>query len=145
MVEVKMAETNNNTKNDLKFKNENIKIYNTNKNYERILKSINRVKGVKELLLIDQEGRPLAQYDEGKSELGRIPLAALAALQEMMQTISYGVLEQLIVETDIGKILIGKLNEKFALVIITDKNTNIGMIRELLKKDQNFLRFKSNF
>lgn len=61
-------------------------------------------------------------------------VAALGAVRELTKTVSYGDLEQLIVETDYGKIIIEEFGTAHVIIVLTEINANIGMIRVMLKK-----------
>lgn len=52
----------------------------------------------------------------------------------MARSISYGNLEKLIVETDFGKIIIEEFGTKHVIIVLTEADVNIGMIRLMLKK-----------
>lgn len=125
-------------KNERNYENMNYKNLKTNSEdnieFKKILKSLNRIEGVKDCLFIDLDGIPISDVDYDGTILGVTSLAALAALREMMKTVNYGNLEQLIIKTDQGNILVQEISEKQVLVIITSPQTNLGLIRSFIKK-----------
>jgi len=98
------------------------------------LLTINRIKGVKDSLVAGLDGIPIGKIDRESSVLSASTVAALGAVRELTKTVSYGDLEQLIVETDYGKIIIEEFGTEHVIIILTEINANIGMIRVMLKK-----------
>ncbi|WP_286242320.1 roadblock/LC7 domain-containing protein [Methanobacterium ferruginis] len=96
--------------------------------------TINRIKGVKDSLVAGLDGIPIGKIDRESSVLSASTVAALGAVRELTKTVSYGDLEQLIVETDYGKIIIEEFGTEHVIIILTEINANIGMIRVMLKK-----------
>lgn len=96
--------------------------------------SINRITGVKDSILAGLDGIPISKLDQNTSILSATTAAALGAVREMIKSISYGNLEKLIVETDSGKIVIEEFGNKHVIIVLTENNANIGMIRITLKK-----------
>ncbi|BDZ68719.1 hypothetical protein GCM10025860_21670 [Methanobacterium ferruginis] len=103
-------------------------------NFENVLLTINRIKGVKDSLVAGLDGIPIGKIDRESSVLSASTVAALGAVRELTKTVSYGDLEQLIVETDYGKIIIEEFGTEHVIIILTEINANIGMIRVMLKK-----------
>jgi len=103
-------------------------------NFEKASISINRIAGVKESILAGLDGIPVSKLDKNTSILSATTAAALGAVREMIRSISYGNLEKLIVETDYGKIIIEEFGNKHVIIVLTEINANIGMIRITLKK-----------
>ncbi len=102
--------------------------------FEKALISINRITGVKDSIVAGLDGIPLGKIDKNTSILSATTVAALGAVREMIKSISYGNLEKLIVETDFGKIIIEEFGNRHVIIVLTETNANIGMIRVMLKK-----------
>ncbi|HHY00835.1 MAG TPA: hypothetical protein GX531_05625 [Methanothermobacter sp.] len=102
--------------------------------FKEILKSIERIDGVKDCLLATMDGMPVGPIDPDSSILSAASAAALGSVGEVMKSLEYGSLEQLIVETDYGRVLMEEMGNEYALIVIADNNANIGMIRIMLKK-----------
>lgn len=106
----------------------------TVQNYEDVLININRIRGVKDSLVAGLDGIPVGKVDRKSSILSASTVAALGAVRELTKSVSYGDLEQLIVETDNGKIVIDEFGVGHVIIVLTETNANIGMIRVMLKK-----------
>jgi len=102
--------------------------------FEEVLTDINRVKGVKDSLAAGLDGIPVGKVDRTSSILSATTVAALGAVRELTKSVSYGNLEQLIVETNFGKIIIEECGSSHVIIVLTENNANIGMIRVMLKK-----------
>lgn len=102
--------------------------------FEKALVSINRINGVTESILAGLDGIPIGKIDKNTSILSATTVAALGAVREMIRSINYGNLEKLIVETDFGKIIIEEFGDRHVIIILTEADANIGMIRLMLKK-----------
>lgn len=102
--------------------------------FERAIISINRINGVKDSILTGLDGIPVGKVDRNTSILSATTVAALGAVREMTRSISYGNLEKLIVETDFGKIIIEEFGNKHVIIVLTENNANVGMIRLMLKR-----------
>ncbi|OPY24739.1 MAG: Roadblock/LC7 domain protein [Methanobacterium sp. PtaU1.Bin242] len=102
--------------------------------FENILVDINRIKGVKDSLTAGLDGIPVGKVDKTSSILSATTVAALGAVRELTKSVSYGDLEQLIVETRFGKIIIEECGNSHVIIVLTENNANIGMIRVMLKK-----------
>jgi len=102
--------------------------------FEKAIISINRINGVKDSILAGLNGIPVSRVDKNTSILSATTVAALGAVREMTKSISYGNLEKLIVETDFGKIIIEEFGTKHVIIVLTETDANIGMIRLMLKK-----------
>lgn len=102
--------------------------------FEDVLTNINRIKGVKDSLAAGLDGIPIGKVDKTSSILSASTVAALGAVRELTKNVSYGELEQLIVETHFGKIIIEELGNRHVIIVLTENNANIGMIRVMLKK-----------
>jgi predicted regulator of Ras-like GTPase activity (Roadblock/LC7/MglB family) len=102
--------------------------------FEKAIISINRINGVKDSILAGLDGIPVSKVDRNTSILSATTVAALGAVREMTRSISYGNLEKLIVETDFGKIIIEEFGKKHVIIVLTETNANVGMIRLMLKK-----------
>lgn len=105
-----------------------------NKNFKGILKAIERINGVKECLVATMDGMPMGTMDPDSSLISATSAAALGAVSEMMKNLEYGDLEQLIVETDYGRVIMEEIENEYALIVIANNDANIGMIRIMLKK-----------
>lgn len=103
-------------------------------NYEKAIISINRINGVKDSIVAGLNGIPVNRVDRDTSILSATTVAALGAVREMIKRISYGNLEKLIVETDFGKIIIEEFGNEHVIIVLTENNANVGMIRLMLKK-----------
>ena len=106
----------------------------TNTSFKEALTSINRINGVKDSIVAGLDGIPVGKIDKNTSILSASTVAALGAVREMTKSISYGNLEKLIVETDFGKIIIEEFGTKHVIIVLTETDANIGMIRLMLKK-----------
>lgn len=102
--------------------------------FEKAIISINRINGVKDSIISGLDGIPLGKIDKNTSILSATTVATLGAVREMIRSISYGNLEKLIVETDFGKIIIEEFGTKHVIIVLTETDANIGMIRLMLKK-----------
>lgn len=102
--------------------------------FKEILKSIERIDGVKDCLLATMDGMPVGPIDPDSSLISAASAAALGSVGEVMKSLEYGSLEQLIVETDYGRVLMEEMGDEYALIVIADNNANIGMIRIMLKR-----------
>lgn len=103
-------------------------------NLDEILININRIRGVKDSLVAGLDGIPVTKVDRQSSILSATTVAALGAVRELTKTVRYGNLEQLIVETEQGKIVIDEFGTDHVIIVLTEINANIGMIRVMLKK-----------
>ncbi|MDP3622668.1 MAG: roadblock/LC7 domain-containing protein [Methanobacteriaceae archaeon] len=103
-------------------------------NFENVVMEINRINGVKDSIVAGLDGIPVGKFDRETSILSASTVAALGAIKELTKTVSYGSLEQLLVETDFGKIIIEEFNSNYVIIVLTENNVNIGMIRVMLKK-----------
>lgn len=103
-------------------------------NYEEVLININRIRGVKDSLMAGLNGIPVGKVDRESSILSASTVAALGAVRELTRNVSYGSLEQLIVETESGKIIIDEFGADHVIIVLTEPHANIGMIRVMLKK-----------
>lgn len=108
-----------------------------NQNFKEILKNIERINGVKDCLLATMDGMPLGSTDPNSSLISAASAAALGSVSEVMKSLEYGSLEQLIVETDYGRVIMEEMGEEYAVIVIADNGANIGMIRVMLKKALN--------
>jgi len=106
----------------------------TVQNFEDVLININRIRGVKDSLVAGLDGIPVGKVDRKSSILSASTVAALGAVRELTKSVSYGDLEQLIVETDNGKIVIDEFGVGHVIIVLTENKANIGMIRVMLKK-----------
>lgn len=105
-----------------------------NKNFKEILKSIERIEGVKECLLATMDGMPMGVMDPDSSLISAASAAALGSVGEVMNSLEYGSLEQLIVETDYGRVLMEEMGNEYAIIVIASNDANIGMIRIMLRR-----------
>jgi predicted regulator of Ras-like GTPase activity (Roadblock/LC7/MglB family) len=103
-------------------------------NFENVVMDINRINGVKDSIVAGLDGIPVGKVDRETSILSASTVAALGAIKELTKTVRYGSLEQLLVETDFGKIIIEEFNSNYVIIVLTENNVNIGMIRVMLKK-----------
>jgi predicted regulator of Ras-like GTPase activity (Roadblock/LC7/MglB family) len=103
-------------------------------NLDEVLININRIRGVKDSLVAGMDGIPVTKVDRESSILSATTVAALGAVRELTRTVRYGNLEQLIVETEQGKIVIDEFGMDHVIIVLTEMNANIGMIRVMLKK-----------
>jgi predicted regulator of Ras-like GTPase activity (Roadblock/LC7/MglB family) len=103
-------------------------------NLDEVLININRIRGVKDSLVAGLDGIPVTKVDRESSILSATTVAALGAVRELTRTVRYGNLEQLIVETEQGKIVIDEFGMDHVIIVLTEMNANIGMIRVMLKK-----------
>ncbi len=103
-------------------------------NFKEIIKSIERIEGVKECLLATMDGMPMGDMDPDSSLISAASAAALGSVGEVMNSLEYGSLEQLIVETDYGRVLMEEMGNEYALIVIASNDANIGMIRIMLKR-----------
>jgi uncharacterized protein len=103
-------------------------------NFEEVITTINRIKGVKDSLTAGLDGIPVGKVNRESAILSASTVAALGAVRELTKSVSYGSLEQLIVETDYGKIVIEEFGTNHVIIVLTENNANIGMIRVMLKK-----------
>ncbi|NYB27669.1 MAG: roadblock/LC7 domain-containing protein [Methanobacteriaceae archaeon] len=106
----------------------------TNTSFKEALTSINRINGVKDSIVAGLDGIPVGKIDKNTSILSASTVAALGAVREMTRSINYGNLEQLMIETDFGKIIIEEFGKEHVVIVLTENNANIGMIRVILKK-----------
>lgn len=105
-----------------------------NRNFKEILKSIERIDGVKECLVATMDGMPMGAMDPDSSLISAASAAALGSVGEVMHSLEYGSLEQLIVETDYGRVLMEEMGNEYAIIVIASNDANIGMIRIMLKR-----------
>lgn len=103
-------------------------------NLNEVLVNINRIRGVKDSLVAGLDGIPVTKVDRESSILSATTVAAMGAVRELTKTIRYGNLEQLIVETEHGKIVIDEFGVDHVIIVLTEMNANIGMIRVMLRK-----------
>ncbi|MCK9151677.1 roadblock/LC7 domain-containing protein [Methanobacterium alcaliphilum] len=103
-------------------------------NFENVIIEINRINGVKDSVVAGLDGIPVGKVNKETSILSASTVAALGAIKELTKTVRYGALEQLIVETDFGKIIIEEFTSNHVIIVLTENSVNIGMIRVMLKK-----------
>ncbi|MBP2044879.1 roadblock/LC7 domain-containing protein [Methanobacterium aggregans] len=105
-----------------------------NSNFKDVLKPLMRISGVKNCIIATMDGMPVGEIDQEGMIISATSAAVLGAITEMVRNINFGIAEKLIVETDFGKIIIEEVGNNHAIVVLTDDNVNIGMIRLTLKK-----------
>ncbi|MCE7697975.1 MAG: roadblock/LC7 domain-containing protein [Methanobacterium paludis] len=101
--------------------------------FKEILKPVMRINGVKNCIIATMDGMPVGNLDQDGVIISATSAAVLGAITEMVKNINFGIAEKLIVETDFGKIIIEEVGDH-AIIVLTDDNVNIGMIRITLKK-----------
>ncbi len=105
-----------------------------NSDFKEILKPIMRINGVKNCIIATMDGMPVGELDQEGVIISATSAAVLGAITEMVKNINFGIAEKLIVETDFGKIIIEEIGNTHAIIVLTEDNVNIGMIRLTLKK-----------
>jgi predicted regulator of Ras-like GTPase activity (Roadblock/LC7/MglB family) len=93
-----------------------------------------KINGVQNCILATMGGIPVGRMDQNDSIVSATSAAVLGAVTEMVKNINFGMPEKLIVETDYGKIIMEEIGSEYVVVVLTDDNANIGMIRLTLKK-----------
>ncbi|MEL7670234.1 roadblock/LC7 domain-containing protein [Methanobacterium sp.] len=101
---------------------------------ENVLKPLMKINGVQNCILATMGGMPVGRIDQNDSIVSATSAAVLGAVTEMVKNINFGIPEKLIVETDYGKIIMEEIGSEYVVVVLTDDNANIGMIRLTLKK-----------
>ncbi|AEG18503.1 Roadblock/LC7 family protein [Methanobacterium paludis] len=101
--------------------------------FKEILKPVMRINGVKNCIIATMDGMPVGNLDQDGVIISATSAAVLGAITEMVKNINFGIAEKLIVETDFGKIIIEEVGDH-AIIVLTEDNVNIGMVRITLKK-----------
>ena len=100
----------------------------------RIFKSVLQINGVIDCFVATLDGIPTGKVDRDSSIISATSAAILGAIGEMMRNLNFGMLEQLIVETDFGRIVLEDVEDEYVIIVISEKNANIGLIKVMLKK-----------
>lgn len=107
---------------------------------EEALKPLMRINGVKNCIIATMGGIPVGKIDQDESIISATSAAVLGAVTEMVKNIDFGMTEKLIVETNYGKIIMEEIGLEYVIVVLTDDNVNIGLIRLTLRKTASNLK-----
>jgi len=100
----------------------------------RLFKPVLQINGVIDCFVATLDGIPSGKVDRDSSIISATSAAALGAIREMMRNLNFGELEQLIVETDFGRIVLEEVDDEYVIIVVSEKNANIGLIKVMLKK-----------
>ena len=103
---------------------------------DRILSDLNKVDGIKGSMVVDKDGLIItSQIPSGidTEVIGAVVSAVFDSAEKTVSEINQGTLQQMIIEGEYGKILMTDV-EKGILVVLTDSNVNLGLIRISMKR-----------
>jgi len=100
-----------------------------------ILRNLTRVSGVQGCVLVDRDGIVILSdlaADASDERVGAMAAAIVATVEDSLSKINRGPLVHLQMDADEGKILVEDAGTGL-LVVLTEKNVNIGLIRLEMK------------
>jgi len=100
-----------------------------------ILRNLTRVSGVQGCVLVDRDGIVILsdlEADASDERVGAMAAAIVATVEDSLSKINRGPLVHLQMDADEGKILVEDAGTGL-LVVLTEKNVNIGLIRLEMK------------
>ncbi|ENN96664.1 Roadblock/LC7 family protein [Methanocaldococcus villosus KIN24-T80] len=103
---------------------------------DRVLLELNKTEGIKGSLVVGKDGLIIASQLSGNIDaelVGAMVSAAYGAAERTASEIGIGKLEQIMVESEHGKILAYDANEAI-LAILTEPKVNLGLVRIVAKK-----------
>ncbi len=99
---------------------------------EKVLADLNRVDGVHGSLVVSSDGLIIAEAvppDIDSEVVGAIATTVYGSGERVVDEMDLGELEQMLIESSEGKVMIIAVSDEATLVLITDPDANLGLIR----------------
>ncbi|WP_456481272.1 roadblock/LC7 domain-containing protein [Methanopyrus sp.] len=99
---------------------------------EKVLADLNRVAGVEGSMVASSDGLVIAEAvppDVDPEVVGAIATTVYGSGERVVDKMELGETEQMLMESSRGKVMIIKVGEDAVLVVITDPDANLGLVR----------------
>ncbi len=107
---------------------------------KKVLRNLCTIPGVDGALITKMDGITFESIYVIQHEIMSAAMAAvLGAANEMIEKTGSGDLEGIMIETRNKRILVSKINEAFALIVITNKSSKLGLVRYEIKNAKEIL------
>ena len=105
-----------------------------------ILEEFLKIEGVSAAVVVGRDGFVIESAVHGKTTdveaLGAMASTGLGTSEAMGNSLGKGELSQMLIEMDMGSIILAALTENELIAIVADATANVGRIRYELKKNK---------